>query len=104
MITIPIKINREDKVVMVRCLEAVETYPVGIGDLNRLIVYESYTEILSKLRASQHNDRAIRLNLVQTHGFMSFISSIYSNVGNYEFANALHLVEDIRIEIIKIKL
>ena len=101
MITIPIKIAREDKAVMVQALEALETYPLDLEDLNRVIIYEIYTEIQSKLRASQHNDKAIRLNLAQTQGFLTYINQVYASIGSYEMANAIALTEKIRKEIHK---
>jgi len=101
MITIPIKIDRQDKEIMVQALEALETYPLDLEDLNRVIVYEIYTEIQSKLRASQHNDKAIRLNLAQAKGFLSYMNEVYAKVGSYELANAITLTEKIKKEIHK---
>ena len=101
MITIPIKIAREDKAVMVQALEALETYPLDLEDLNRIIVYEIYTEIQSKLRSSQHNDKPIRLNLAQTQGFLTYINQVYAKIGSYEMANTIALNEKIRKEIHK---
>ena len=95
MITIPVKIKREDKVVMVRCLEALDTYPLDISDLNRVIVYEIYTELLSKLCTSKFNDNPIRLTLVQAQGFMSFVRDVYASIGKYEWANALAIEREI---------
>ena len=99
MLTIPIKIAKEDKAIMVPLLENARSYPFDFSDLDKIIVYEIYIELLSKLRASLHNDKPIRLNLVQTKGFLSFINQVYSAIGKYEMANAHLLYEHIRKEI-----
>jgi len=101
MITIPIKIKREDKEVMILCLEKSIVCHIDFGDIQQVFVYEIFIEILSKLRASQHNNKAIRLNVGQVMGFMTFVANIYSSVGSYEMANAHILAEKIRKEIPK---
>ena len=100
MITISIKIKRADKEIMVRDLESIQDYPLSIDDFEKIIVYEMYLEILSKLRASKHNDKAIRLNLCQVKVFLSYLRS-YSKMGRYEMANAYLLFEQIKTEIKK---
>jgi len=100
MLTIPIKIAKEDKAIMVELLESAKTYSVDFSNLDMLIGYEIYIEILSKLRASQHNDKSIRLSLIQVKVFFEFLT-VYSKVGKYEMANAHLLYEHIRKEIYK---
>lgn len=101
MITISVKIAKEDKVIMIRLLESIKGYSFDIGDINRIIVYETYLDILSKLRISQYNSKSIRLNLTQVQGFLSFVNNVYALVGDYEKANALILSEKINKEITK---
>jgi len=100
MITIPIKIKREDKVIMIKMLESANASSVDYSNLNVLIFYENYTELLSKLRASQHNDKSIRLNLVQVKFFTEFLT-VYSQIGTYEMANASILTAQTQKEIQK---
>ena len=102
MITISVKIKREDKEIMVKLLEQTNTIPVDLSNLTGIITYETYLEILSKLRATQHNDSRIRLNLVQTKFFLSFLP-IYSFIGAYELANSFTLTKEIKQEIYKKK-
>ena len=101
MITIPVKIKREDKVIMIKLLDSVADLPFDITNINSVIAYEHFIEILSKLRASQHNDRPIRLNLAQANGFWFFISNTYSDIGDYELANGNILAEKIRQDMAK---
>ena len=91
MITIPVKIKREDKVVMVKCLEAhICNIVLSVDDnISRIVFWETCVEILSKLYNSQYCDKPIRLNLVQAQGFMSFIREVYESIGEYEWANTL---------------
>ena len=79
---------------MINLLDSVKDYYFDISYLDKIITYEIYIEVLSKLRASQHNDKAIRLNLVQAKGFLSFLN-VYAKIGNYESANAHILSEKI---------
>ena len=97
MITIAIKIKREDKEIMVKCFEEAKAdFKVSINDLSTITAYESFIEILSKLRATQHNDSSIRLNILQVQLFLVIIVNIYSTLGDYEYANMLSIAADIQ--------
>jgi len=100
MLTIPIKIKREDKVIIIKMLEIAKFNSADFYKLDFLIGYEIYTDILSKLRASQHNDKSIRLTLVQVKVFLSFLN-VYAEIGKYELANALALTQKVKQEIYK---
>lgn len=100
MITIPIKIDRKDKEIMIKLLDSAKDYYVDFSNFDTVIGYEIYTEIMSKLCASQYNNKAIRLSLVQTKVFLTFLN-IYAKIGNYEMANAHILTEKINKEINK---
>jgi len=100
MITIPVKIKREDKVIMIRLLENVISYMSDFLNINNIISYEVCTDILSKLRASQHNDKAIRINIIQV-GFFFETLKIYSNIGLYEQTNADIILGQMKKEIHK---
>ena len=101
MITISVKITKEDKDVMVKMFESVKDYRPIIDDLDAVITYYIYLDIQSKLRASQHNSKAIRLNIVSVCVFLKFIDNVYAKIGTYEMANALILSGQIRKEITK---
>jgi hypothetical protein len=100
MITIPIKIKREDKEIMVKLMEDVNTFHFDLSYITGIVTYEIYIETLSRLRASQHNNSSIRLNLVQTNFFLLFLQK-YSFLGDYELANALTLTKNIKTAINK---
>ena len=85
---------------MVELLESKKHHYYDLSNLDTLIGYEIYMEILSKLRASQHNDKSIRFSLVQTKVFL-YILNIYATLGDYEMANANILKGKIQEEIYK---
>jgi len=100
MITIPIKIKREDKAILISLLEREDVSSINFVNLDTLIGYEIYTEILSKLRGSQHNDKPMRLSLVQVKIFKEILN-FYSKLGTYERINANILLGGIQKEIYK---
>jgi len=100
MTTISVKIDKEDKLIMIKILENIKACPFDVDDFEGIIVYEMYVDMLSKFRASQHNSKAIRLNLAQARGFLSFLN-VYKKVGDYELANACILSRAIKKEISK---
>ena len=65
MLTIPIKIAKEDKAIMVRLLENARTDAFDFSDLDKITIYEIYIELLSKFRASLQEDKTIMKKVVK---------------------------------------
>ena len=101
MLTIHIKIEKEDKLIIIKHLESACKIPSDLSNLNQMVAYEQYIDVLSKLRATQHNSKAIRLNLSQARGFWSYLSNVYVEIGDYELANGTILAERIRKDIVR---
>ena len=101
MITIPVRIKREDLEIMVTSFEWTKDYLTPTPDLTILIIRELSIEILAKMRAAQYNSSTIRLNLVQTKFFLSYLENQYAKIGIYEMANAIALKEEMLTEMYK---
>ncbi len=99
MITISIKIKKEDKKVMIRVLDDLNRRHVNWADLSQVVAFDAYIDIRSKIMNSQFNDRPIRLNLILANFFLFFLKDMYSVAGSYELANSILLAAEIERQV-----
>ena len=97
MVTISIKIKREDKQIMLKLLDKIiaNTTP---DDIEPAAELETWRAIRDKLYLSRNDDKGIRFNLIQLLAFTNFLDR-YAFLGVYEAANAIGLRMEIEQKI-----
>ncbi len=94
MITISIKIKKEDKKIMLKQIKGI------LDEMRPAYIHEAFTmeelqRIYTKLLVSQNSDRAVSLNLAQMKVFEHYLIVFYEHLGACELANSISLIDEI---------